>query len=68
MSHKILNEISLMLPNYPKDRKRKRGIITSLVTGFIGLVYECISSYLHNGRQKALHKIKYIYNVTKSFI
>ena len=31
-------------------------IISSLVTGFIGLAYECISSYLHNRRQKALQK------------
>ena len=50
--HKILNEISLILPIFPKARKEKRGIITSLVTGFIGLVYEDISSYLHNRRQK----------------
>ena len=28
-----------------------RGIITSLVTGFIGLAYEGISSYLHNKRK-----------------
>ena len=56
MSHKILNEISLILPNYPKGRKEKRGIITSLITGFIGIVYEGISSYLHNRRQEALHK------------
>ena len=46
----------MILPNFPKGRKDKRGIITSLVTGFIGLVYEGISNYLHNKRQKALHK------------
>ena len=45
-----MNEISLILPNFSKDRKEKRGIITSLVTGFIGLAYEGISSYLHNKR------------------
>ena len=39
MSHKILNKLSLILPNYPKDRTEKRGIITSLVTGFVGLAY-----------------------------
>ena len=33
-----MNEISLILPNFPKDRKEKRGIIISLVTGFISLV------------------------------
>ena len=45
-----------MLPNLAKDRKEKRGIMTSLVTGFIGLAYEGISSYLHKKRHKALHK------------
>ena len=28
----------------------------SLITGFIGLAYEGISSFLHYKRQKALHK------------
>ena len=46
------NKISLTLPNFPKDRKEKRSIIASLVTGFIGLAYGGISSYLHNKRQK----------------
>ena len=34
----------------------KRGIIMSLITGFIGLAYEGISSFLHHKRQKALQK------------
>ena len=56
-SHKILTkEISLILPNFPKNGKDKRGIISSLITGFIHLAYDGISSYLHNKRQKALHK------------
>ena len=55
MLHKILNKISLILPNFPKARQEKRSII-ALLTGFIGLVYEDISSYLHNIRQKGLHK------------
>ena len=55
--HEILTkEISLILPSFPKDRKDKRSIIVSLVTSFIGLAYDCISSYLHNKQQKALHK------------
>ena len=32
------------------------GIVTSLITGFISLAYEGISSYLHYKRQKALYK------------
>ena len=45
-----------ILPNFPKNKKEKRGIITSVGTGFIGLTYEGISSYLHNKRQTASKK------------
>ena len=56
-AHNILtNVISLVLPKFPKGRKEKRGTITSLISGFIGLAYEGISSFLHNRRHKALHK------------
>ena len=57
IAHDILTkEICLILPNFPKNRKEKRGINASLVTCFIRLAYEGISSYLHNRRQKALKK------------
>ena len=47
MAHNILeNEINLILPQIP--RKHKQGIITTLVSSFIGLVYEGISSFLHH--------------------
>ena len=47
MAHNILeNEISLTLPQIP--RKQKCGIITMLVSSFIGLTYEGISSFLHH--------------------
>ena len=45
-----------MLPTFNKHERQKRGIITSLITGFIGLAYEGISSFLHYRRQKALQK------------
>ena len=55
--HNILtNKISFILPKLPKIRKEKRGIITSLISGFIGLVHEGISSFLHNRIHKALHR------------
>ena len=50
-----MNEISLILPNFPHAKQEKRSIIASLVSGFIGLAYEDISSFLHNRRHKALH-------------
>ena len=53
----LTNELALILPTFSKQVRQKRGIITSLITGFIGLAYEGISSFLHNKRQKALHKV-----------
>ena len=50
----LKNEIDLILPQMP--RKQKHGIITTIVYSFIGLAYESISSFLHNKRNKALHK------------
>ena len=52
----LTNELALILPTFPKQNRQKRGIITSLISGFIGLVYERISSFLHHKTQKALHK------------
>ena len=51
----LTNESALILPTFSKQNRQKRGIITSLITGFIGLAYEGISSFLHGKRWKALH-------------
>ena len=54
-AHKILEkEIKLLLP--PVQRKQKCGIITTLVSSFIGLAYEGISSSLHHKQNNALYK------------
>ena len=54
-AHYILeNEINLILPQVPK--KQKHGIITTLVSSFIGLAYKGISSFLHHRWNRALHK------------
>ena len=42
----LKNEINLILPQI--SRKQKCGIITKLVSNFIGLAYEGISSFLHH--------------------
>ena len=66
-----MNKMSLILPNFPKVKQGKRSITASLISGFIGLAYQGISSFLYNQRHKALHKavramqkIKWIYNIT----
>ena len=55
-AHNILkkNEIDLILPQVV--RKHKHGITTTLVSSFMGLAYEGISSFLHHRQNKALHK------------
>ena len=54
-AHNILkNEVDLILSQTP--RKHKCGIITTLVSSFIGLAYEGISSFLQHKPNKALHK------------
>ena len=53
--HNILkHEIDLILPQVP--RKQKHGIITTLVSSFIELAYEGISSFLHHNQNKTLYK------------
>ena len=50
------NILLIYFQHLKKNKKEKRGIITLLVTGFIGLALEELSSYLHNKREKALQK------------
>ena len=54
IAHNILgNEIKPLLPQISKQ---KCGIITTLVSGFIGLAYEGISSFLQQKHDNALQK------------
>ena len=54
-AHNILeNEIKLLLPQVGK--RQKCGIITTVISSFIGLAYEGISSFLQHKRNSALHK------------
>ena len=52
----MIKELNIILPKFPENRKGKRGIFATLISGFIGLAYEVISSFLYNRRHKALHK------------
>ena len=54
-THNIVeNEIRLLLPQ--ESQRQKHGIITTLVSSFIGLAYEGISSFLQRKCKNALHK------------
>ena len=54
--HILKNEVDLILPKFYKGQKNKRGIFSAIITCFIGLAFEDISSFLHHKRNKALHK------------
>ena len=54
--HILKNKVDLILPKFPEGRRTKRGIFSMIISGFVGLVFEGISSFLHNRRHKALHK------------
>ena len=57
MAHHILkNEVDLLLPKFYTEQRSKRGIFGAVISGFIGLVFEGISSFLHHKRHKALHE------------
>ena len=54
--HILKNEVDLILPKFYMGQKNKRGIFSAIITGFIGLAFEGISTFLHHKRHKALHK------------
>ena len=54
--HVLKNEVVLILPKFPKGRKRKRGVFRAIISGFVGLAFEGILSFLLNRRHKALCK------------
>ena len=62
-AHHILeNEIDIVLPQFPENRKEKRGISPTLISDFICLVYEGISSFLYYRSHEALHKAVKVMN------
>ena len=54
--HILKNEVDLILPKFPKAWKNKREIFSTIISGFIGLAFKGILSFLHNCRHKSLHK------------
>ena len=62
--HILKNEVDLILPKFNEGQKNKRVIFSTMITGFIDLAFEGISSFLHNRRHKALHKVVKAMSVT----
>ena len=56
-AHQILkNEVDLILPKFFMEYRNKRGIFSAIISGFIGLAFEGISSFLHHKRHNALQR------------
>ena len=44
------------MPKFYTEQRNKRAIFGAIISGFIGLAFEDISSFLHHKRHKTLHK------------
>ena len=61
-------DIGLILPKFEdsekniKQRCQKRQIISALISGFIGLAFEGISSFLQHKQEKALQQTMHTMN------
>ena len=56
-AHKILmNKVDLILSKFINEYRNKRGIFGAIISGFLGLAFERILSFLHNKRHKVLQK------------
>ena len=53
----LKNEVDLILPKFHTECRNKRGIFGAIISGFVGLAFEGISSFLHHKRHKALQKM-----------
>ena len=69
MVYNILEkDIGMILPKFgnsesnKKSKCPKRQIISALISGFIGLAFEGISSYLQHKQQKALQQAMHTMN------
>ena len=57
-AHKILkNEVDSILPKFHTEHRNKRGIFGAIISGFLGLAFEGISSFLNHKRHKALQRV-----------
>ena len=53
---KLKNEVDLILPKFQAEWRNKRAIFGTMISGFLGLAFEGISSFLHHKRHRALQK------------
>ena len=64
-AHKtLMNEVDLILPKFQTQRRNKRAIFGAIISGFLGLAFEGISSSLHHKRHRALQKAVKMMSIT----
>ena len=64
-AHKILkNKVDLTLPNFQIQRINKRPIFGAIISGFLGLAFEGILSFLHHISHRALQKAVKMMSIT----
>ena len=56
MPHILKHEVDLILPKFYTEQRNERGIFGAIISGYIGLAFEGISSFLHHKKHKASHK------------
>ena len=62
---KILkNELHLILPKFQTEPRNKRTIFGAIISGFLGLAFESISSFLHHKRHRAHQKAVKMMSIT----
>ena len=64
-AHKILkNKVDLILPKFQTEWRNKRAIFGTIISGFLGLAFEGISSFLYHKRHRALQKAVKMMSIT----
>ena len=58
------NEVDLILPKFQMEQRNKRAIFGTIISGFLGLAFKGISSFLHQKRHKALQKTVKLMSIT----
>ena len=56
-NHILKNEVDVILPKFLKGGKSKSKMFSAIISGFVGLAFGGISSFVHNRRYKAMHKV-----------
>ena len=60
----VKNEVDLILPNFQMEQRNKRAIFGTIISRFLGLAFEGISSFLHQKRHKALQRAVKLMSIT----